>query len=58
MLITETGTGEISQITSTSTTATVTNLKAFTNYSVHISAYTVSYGPFSSTVHIRTLQDG
>ena len=57
VLVTESGTGTVRQVSSTSHRAMVSGLKAFTSYRVQVAAYTVALGPYSTAEVVQTLQD-
>ena len=57
MKVNEIRTARVIQSSSTSEMVVVSNLRPFTNYTVQVAAYTVSWGPYSDAVIVRTDPD-
>ena len=51
-------TGQNTTVTSFNTVITLGNLHPFYNYTITVAAYTIATGPFSTQLHIQTLEDG
>ena len=56
--VTETDTGSQFQYTSTTIDITLTDLRPYYTYSISVSAFTVSAGPWSDPIIVITAQDG
>ena len=58
VLVMEVETGRNHSLSTTSSYTSVTNLHPFYSYNVTVAAVTVSIGPYSPPISVRTLQDG